>query len=118
LNLRRGRLLQIGADGAVKVRYPKRSGLALATSQRSGQHDTGRGYSLCRRFHRTRDTRTRSSGWKLALQAFTSYFEARIPTSVTATIGYRHACSMWRRRLQHDRQHQVQQVEVTGLDVR
>ena len=30
----------------------------------------------------------RSSGWKQALQAFTIYFEGRIPTPCTATITY------------------------------
>jgi hypothetical protein len=88
LNLRRGRLLRFGANGAVKVRYPVRSGLALATSQRSGQHDTGPRYSLRRRFYRNPNTGTSSAGWKQALQAFTTYFEGRIPASVTATIGY------------------------------
>jgi hypothetical protein len=38
------------ADSAVKTRYVVPCGLALATSQPSGQHGTGPGYSLCRQF--------------------------------------------------------------------
>ena len=35
------------ADSAVKIRYVVPCGLALATSQPLGKHDTGPGYSLC-----------------------------------------------------------------------